>query len=245
MKERAKKFNHLGFTLIEVVITMTVLGFIILIIMGAFRLGLSAWERGERMREDFQIERASLQMISRQLRSMVPYKIKTQKAEGDYLAFEGKEGSMKFVSALSLRAQRPEGFIFVFYEFKQSQKGGSLLVYEQKVVNTDFFEERFSEEKGISLMEGISDVRFEYFREADEEGTRPEEWVNNWDAREEKQLPRAIRITVRNKNGKTDKEEVSMNLLAFISANRFEEVRTALPGLGRRAIRERLLRGVN
>jgi prepilin-type N-terminal cleavage/methylation domain-containing protein len=235
-----------GFTLIEVVVAMTILGFSLLIIFGAFRLGLSAWERGARTREDFQRERTAVQMISRQVKSMVPYKIKTQKAEGDYLAFEGKENSLKFVSALSLRAHRPEGFVFVIYEFKSGGgEGGRLLVYEQRVVNADFFEEKPREDRGVSLMEGISDVRFEYYREADEEKNKTEGWVEGWDAKEEKELPRALRMTVSYKNGKNEKEEVSMDLLSSISANRFEEVRTAPAGLGRRAIRERLLRRAN
>ncbi len=234
-----------GFTLIEVVVTMTILGLILLIIFGAFRLGLSAWERGSRTREDFQRERTALRMISGQVKSMVPYKIKTEKAEGDYLAFEGKENSLKFVSALSLKAQRPEGFVFVIYEFKSGgPEGGRLVVYEQRAVNSDFFEEGFREDRGISVMEGISEVRFEYYREADDEKNRAEEWIENWDAKEEKELPRALRMTVTYKNGKNEKEEISMNLLSSISANRFEEVRTAPPGLGRRAVRERVLRGV-
>lgn len=241
MKERVNPHVGRGFTLIEVVVAMTILGFSLLIIFGAFRLGLSAWERGERTREKFQRERTAARMISQQVKSMVPYKIKTQKAEGDYLAFEGKEKSLKFVSALSLRAHRPEGFVFVIYEFKSGGgEGGRLLVYEQRVVNSDFFEERPREDRGISLMEGISDVRFEYYREADEEKKKMEGWVEDWDAKEEKDLPRALRITVSYKNGKNEKGEVSINLLSSISANRFEEVRTTPPGLGRRTIRERL-----
>ena len=39
-----------GFTLLEMVVTLTILGFILLIILGAFRLGLSAWEKGESSR---------------------------------------------------------------------------------------------------------------------------------------------------------------------------------------------------
>ena len=78
-----------GFTLIEVIVTLTVLGFILLVIFGAFRLGLSAWERGESTKEEYQKVRIITQLISQQIKSSVPYKIKTQKAEGNYLAFEG------------------------------------------------------------------------------------------------------------------------------------------------------------
>jgi general secretion pathway protein J len=109
MRRRVNVFYPAGFTLIEVVVSMTILGFILVIIFGAFRLSLSAWDRGEKTREEYQRQRTAIQLISRQIKSMVPYKIKTQKAEGDYIAFEGRAQSVKFVSTLSLKSIQPDG----------------------------------------------------------------------------------------------------------------------------------------
>src|SRR4030042_3988291 len=157
-----------GFTLLEVIVTMTILGLILLIISGAFRLGLSAWERGESTREEYQKVRAISRLVCQQIKSSIPYKIKTQKAEGDYLAFEGKPHSLKFVSALPIKARQPQGFVYAIYEFQEGgEEGGGLVYYEQRVLNKNFFEEKPDEELGVSLCEGVSDVRFEYFREAD------------------------------------------------------------------------------
>ncbi|MGA2465684.1 MAG: type II secretion system protein GspJ [Thermodesulfobacteriota bacterium] len=216
-----------GFTLLEMVVTLTILGFILLIIFGAFRLGISAWEKGESSREEYQKVRAVSQLVSRQLKSMVPYKIKTEKAEGDYLAFEGSARSLKFVSALSMKAKQPEGFVYAIYEFKDGgNEGGRLVVYEQRVlIRKNFFEERPNEESGVPLIEGISDIRFEYYQEEDSLKNREEGWVEEWDAKEEKDLPRAIRMTVTYKSGQSEKEETPMTLLASVSANRFEDVK--------------------
>ena len=100
---------------------------------------------------------------------MVPYKIKTEKAEGDYLAFEGRSHSLKFVSALSIRAKQPEGFVYAIYEFREGgNEGGRLVVYEQRVlIRKNFFEEGPDEDSGVPMIEGISDIRFEYYREED------------------------------------------------------------------------------
>ena len=134
-RERFKKYlfpsgidvyRTTGFTLLEVIITLTILGFILLIIFGAFRLGLSSWERGESTREDYQKVRTVTQMISRQIKSIVPYKVKSKKAEGDYLAFEGKVHSLKFVSAFPLKAKQPEGLVYGIYEFREEGKEGGL-----------------------------------------------------------------------------------------------------------------------
>jgi general secretion pathway protein J len=232
-----------GFTLLEVIVTMTILALILLMISGAFRLGLSAWDRGEQAREEYQRQRTATQLIMRQVKSMVPYKIKTQKAEGDYLAFEGKGTSLKFVSTLSLKASRPNGLVFAIYEFKEGgQEGGRLVAYEKRVVNKDFFEEGPREEEGVTVLEGLSDVRFEYFREEDAEKTRAEAWLDGWSAKEEKELPAALRVKITFKSGKSEQEDVPFTLLASIAAHRYEDVKASVPatGFGRRAIRDRL-----
>src|SRR5512136_1586864 len=93
MKKKSKMvnlFSGKGFTLVEVMITLTILGFILLIIFGGFRLSFSAWERGDSTKEELQRRRIITQLISQQIKSIVPYRIKTEKAEGDYLAFQGK-----------------------------------------------------------------------------------------------------------------------------------------------------------
>lgn len=214
-----------GFTLIEVVVTLTILGFILLIIFGAFRLGLSAWERGESTKEEYQKARIVPQLISQQIKSIVAYKIKTQQAEGDYLAFEGKAHSLKFVSALPIKAKKPEGFVYAIYEFKEGgREGGRLVLYEQRVLNKDFFAEEPKEELAISLLEGISDIRFEYYREEDPLKNQTEEWVEEWSAKEERELPQALRMTIIQKDQK-GKEEVPITILASLPAYRFEEVR--------------------
>ena len=230
-----------GFTLLEVIVTMTILGFILVIIFGAFRLGLSAWDRGERTREEYQRQRTATQLISRQIKSAVPYRVKTEKAEGNYIAFEGDVHSLKFVSTLSLRAMRPEGFVFAIYEFKTGgAETGRLVVYEKKVVNKDFFEEGPKEDQGVSVLEGLSDVRFEYFREEDKEKTRPEAWLEEWSAKEEKELPSALRMTLTFKNEKSEKEEAPLVLLSAITANRFEDVKAAPVWLRPRSVRQRV-----
>lgn len=215
-----------GFTLVEVMVTLTILGLIVLMIFGVFRLGLSAWEKGETAKEAYQEIRMISQLISQQIKSAVPYMIKTKKAEGNYLAFEGKASSLKFVSALPIKSKQPEGFVFVTYEFKEgAERGGRLILYEQKVLNRDFFEEAQKEESAIPLLEKVSAVRFEYFREEDPSKNQEEEWLEEWNTKEEKRLPKALKMIITHKNGKKEEKEFSTTLLVSLPAHRFEEVR--------------------
>ena len=218
-------FPNQGFTLVEVMVTLSILGFILLIIFGAFRLGLSAWERGEFIKEEYQKLRIASQMISRQFKSIVPYKIKSKKAEGDYLAFEGKAHTLKFVSSFSLKARQPEGFVLAVYEFREGgNEGGRLVLYEQRALNKDFMEEPPPEELAVSLFEGIAEVRFEYYQEADAEKNQAGGWVEEWNAREQKELPKALRMTLTPKKGQGKKEEAPFTILTPIPSYRYEAV---------------------
>ena len=235
-----KVYPTTGFTLVEVMVTLTVLGFVLLMIFGAFRLGLSAWERGESIKEDYQKVRILSQLISQQIKSIVPYKIKTKKAEGDYLAFEGTVRSLKFVSALALKSKRPEGLVYVVYEFKEGkgEEGGSLVLHEQRVLNRDFFEEALKEETGISLLEGINHIQFEYYQEEDPEKNQKEGWIEEWTAKDVKAFPKALKITILQKNGKGKGEEIPIILMASLPAYRFEEVRISPARLRRRSVQQ-------
>lgn len=226
-----------GFTLIEVIVTLTILGFIVLMVSGTFRLGFSSWEKGDAIKEDYQKIRMVSQLVSRQMKSLVPYKIKTEKAEGDYLAFDGKTHSLRFVSALPIKAKRPEGFVYVVYQFKnEGDKKGRLVLYEQRALNRDFFEDDLMEDSAVTLVGGVSQVRFEYYREADKEKSRTEEWVEEWNAKEENELPRALRMTVTYWNERGKEEASPITVLVSVSAYQFEEMRT---GLRRRTLQPR------
>ena len=219
-------FSARGFTLVEVMLTLAILGLILLIIFGAFRLGLSAWEKGEFIKEEFQKLRIASQIISRQFKSIVPHKIKSQKVDADYLAFEGKPHYVRFVSAFSLKAKQPEGLVYAIYQFREGgSEGGSLVLYEQRALNKDFMEEPPPEELAVVLFEGITDVRFEYYQEADLDKALTGGWEEEWNTREKKELPKALKMTVIPKKGQGIKEEAPFTIMTPIPSYRYEAVK--------------------
>ncbi len=148
-------------------------------------------------------------------------------SEGDYLAFEGKARSIKFVSALPLKASQPQGFVYAIYDFqKNGKENGALVLYEQRVLNRDFMSESPKEESGVPLMEHLAEVRFEYYREEKPQENEAGEWVEEWNAQEIRELPRAMRITVVSKKAEKSEEGPPLTILASFPAHRFEEMRT-------------------
>jgi len=219
-------FSAWGFTLVEVMVTLAILGLILVVVFGAFRLGLSAWEKGDFIKEEYQKLRIASQIISRQFKSIVPYKIKSQKIDADYLAFEGKPRYVRFVSAFSLKSRQPEGLVYAIYEFREGgSDGGRLVLYEQRALNKDFMGEPPPEESGVALFEGITDVRFEYYQEADLEKNITGGWEEEWNTRDKKELPKALKMTVIPKKGQGIKEEAPFTILTPIPSYRYEAVK--------------------
>lgn len=217
-----------GFTLLEVMVTLTIIGMISLMVFGVFQLGIAAWEKGDAKKEEFQKERIISQLISRQVKSIIPYKVRSQKAEGDYLAFEGKPHSIKFVSTLSLKNRQPAGFVLVVYELKKEGKeGGQLVLYEQRLLNRDFMEENVREEDAIPVLSEVAEARFEYYREEDPTQNRSAAWLEDWNTKEERELPKAVRITLIQKKEDKEGEGKRMVITASLPCNRFEEVRVS------------------
>jgi general secretion pathway protein J len=220
-----------GFTLLELIITFTILSLILVMIFGAMRLGSSSWERGEASTDRYQRMRIVFNLLSQQLKSAFPYKVKAQKAEADYIAYRGEGDSLRFVSVFSLQARRPEGLVYVIYRIEEKgSTGKTLKVFEKRVLNKDFMEESPDDDKFLVLLEDLSDFKFEYFQEGenkDEAG----EWVESWDGKDKKELPREVRMTVQWKEKKGKKEEIEMSLPALVSipAHRFDD-RVRRPG---------------
>jgi hypothetical protein len=96
--------------------------------------------------------------------------VKAQKAEADYIACLGEGDSLRFVSAFSLLARRPEGLVYVIYRVEEKGSAGKTLkVYEKRVLNKDFMEETPDDDKFTPLLEDLSDFKFEYFQEGGKE----------------------------------------------------------------------------
>ena len=214
-----------GFTLLELIITFTILSLILVMIFGAMRLGSSSWERGEATAERYQRMRIVFNLLSQQLKSAFPYKVKAQKAEADYIAYRGEGDSLRFVSVFSLQARRPEGLVYVIYRVEEKGAAGKTLkVFEKRVLNKDFMEESPDDDKFLPLLEDLSDFKFEYFQEGESE-EEAGEWLGSWDGKDKKELPREVRMTVQWKEKKGKKEEVEMSLPALVSipANRIDD----------------------
>ncbi|MCF8083223.1 MAG: prepilin-type N-terminal cleavage/methylation domain-containing protein [Deltaproteobacteria bacterium] len=187
--------NPSGFTLLELLISLTIIGVILVIIFGSLRIGARAWEKGEADVEAQQRERIVLDLVKRQIASVCDREIEVDK-DTSYV-FKGDEGSMAFMSRLPAVPATPSGMVYVKYVIKSSEKGGNMLAfYEQDVVSlrSEGVVETPDEADLHVLIPGAHRIEFDYLKQSEVEGDRPQ-WQEIWDPESDAGFPVAVRVT--------------------------------------------------
>lgn len=176
-----------GFTLVEVVIALTIVATMLVVMLGSLRVGLSAWQRGDERAEVLERARSLTQIVTRSLGAAHPYMSSARGTESAHLLFEGAPDRVAFVTAAP---PFPTAAPIAFTAVTLSQDAGpvpGLAVRQKPLPNAEPFD------RGLepALVEGtVGDVRFRYLRESDRV------WAERWDAVQEKALPRAVEITL-------------------------------------------------
>ncbi|MBF0327660.1 MAG: prepilin-type N-terminal cleavage/methylation domain-containing protein [Nitrospirae bacterium] len=170
-----------GFTLLELMLSMTALSLVVVIIAGAMRLGYRAVESGGKKIELLERLRASLNIIDAQIRSQIP--LTAGEEESKKYLFKGDRESMSFASNYSIWSGQ-RGYVMVAYKVSSESDKFSLYASEN-VINLKVMNE-------TKLLEGFDEIRFDYFyKEPDAEQGR---WTDLW--KEENGLPEKVRITM-------------------------------------------------
>jgi general secretion pathway protein J len=184
-----------GFTLIEVVLALTIFALMGTILYGALFLGQSALEKSQGSFEKNQKLRSFGDLLGSYVRSMYPYRLSPQDPS---FYFAGEETQLTFVSSYSL-AMGGKGMAKIQLSVASTDKGEETLRLEEVVpVRVDDESEESGQHNSLVLQEGAREFRLAYLNPQGEE----EKWEEKWNGREQKTLPRAVRISYRTAAGK-------------------------------------------
>ena len=106
-----------GFTLMELLVSFSLIGLVAVFIHLGYSIGLGAREKAEASLEAYQAAQASLDVLSRQIASMVPY-VSGQEHQGrpvQVLLFRASPRSLGFVTTWSAASGFAGGLRFVQY----------------------------------------------------------------------------------------------------------------------------------
>jgi prepilin-type N-terminal cleavage/methylation domain-containing protein len=175
-----------GFTLLELVLALAIVGVLVVIAFGGVRIALSAWRQGEDRAEAHQHVRSVALSLARSLNGVYPYTAPKAEAPTPVLLFEGKESRLEFVTqAPPYPASIPVAFTAVVFELGTSDEHRGLVIRQRVLPNR----EPFIEAKVVFNDPTLIALEFAYL---DENGS----WQDAWDSDQQKRLPRAVRITV-------------------------------------------------
>ena len=183
-----------GFTFVEVLLALAIVGALLAVAFGGLRVGLAAWRQGEDRAEAHQHVRGVALGLERALAGSYPYTGPRGEAPEAQLLFSGAERRLEFVTQTAPFAfPVPIAFTAVVIEFAEGDQPG-LVVRQRPLPNRNPFTETT-----VMLQDPtITTLTFAYL---DDGGA----WRDTWDADADKTLPRAVRVTLgTNTGGRTE-----------------------------------------
>jgi prepilin-type N-terminal cleavage/methylation domain-containing protein len=164
-----------GFTLLELMLSVVIISLIILIIVGALRLGFRSVEAGERKVESLERVRNAITILESQIQSEIPLTY-YENADKKYY-FRGGRSFLDMATNYSLWGGE-KGYVVVHYQISQEPNGRQTLWVKENIVGQESTRE-------TRLLEQVGEFYFEYFvRDTskdpkDEAGRWVEEWVDD------------------------------------------------------------------
>lgn len=159
-----------GFTLLEVMISITLISLILVIMAGALRVSYRSIDRGEARSAYLERLKVTFTLIDDQIQSAIP--LARPEDEAGRFFFEGSPDKVKFASNYSLTAGH-RGYVVVTYTVRPGDDGTMAFYIEENTVGVENSRE-------IRLLSGLSEIRFEYFRKESEAEGVAGEWVEKW-----------------------------------------------------------------
>jgi len=174
-----------AFTLIEVVISLAIVGALLVVTYGGLRVGLAAWRQGEARSEAHQHVRGIATILATSLAAAYPYRARVAEDAQPLVQFDGDAEHLSFVTRAAPFPLDPS---IAFTAVRLALDGGNapgLSVRERALPNRAIF----TDATLVFLDPAVSRLRFRYLHPGGD-------WSPRWDGAVEESLPAAVEITV-------------------------------------------------
>ena len=179
-----------GFTLLEVLIAMTLLGVMMVLIFGILRVSVRSWESGEKQAAQVSQLLVLHNFLRSHLTRMKPWEDDFSEDEPVF-SFQGTEEAVQFVSTLPLHNRGAGGWHKFNLQLTKDHEKRDLIVKLEP-----FFPALEKEHQPIDdvvLIENVEAIRFSYFG-ADKPDDEPQ-WLDEW--LERSHFPKLIRVEIK------------------------------------------------
>jgi len=168
-----------GFTLLELLVAMTLLGFLSVLLFGGLKLGTRVWERSQTVTADTNRVRAVQLALAGELRATYPL-FRRLDATHAAVEFDGRAHAMTFLSASGNGSGAMKR---IDLAIRDAETGAV-------IVETDMDELAVSSGPARTLLGQLKTMTFTYFGE--EKGDKAASWHDEW--RDQARLPQLVRV---------------------------------------------------
>jgi general secretion pathway protein J len=172
-----------GFTLLELILALSIVAAMLVITLGGLRVGLAAWQRGAHRAADLDHTRSLAVLLERALEGAFPYRVEADDGQGPRVLFEGQTDRLTLAT---VSPPFPAAMPVAFTALSVSGEAGGLTLRQQALPNRVALDAL----EPVLVDAETAAVRFRYL------GEKSEAWQERWDVVKEKALPRAVEITL-------------------------------------------------
>jgi general secretion pathway protein J len=173
-----------GFTLVELIIALALVGALLVTAFGGLRMAVGAWQRGGQRAEAQQHVRGLTVALGRAISGTHAYSAARRQGETPALLFEGTASRLEFVTQVPpFPTAVPAAFTAVVIELQEGERPG-LVVRQRILPNHEPFE------RAAPVLEdaSVTTLALSYLGQ--------QGWQDTWDPETDNGLPQAVRIAI-------------------------------------------------
>ncbi|HEX4857702.1 MAG TPA: prepilin-type N-terminal cleavage/methylation domain-containing protein [Usitatibacteraceae bacterium] len=196
-----RRLRSAGFTLLEMLIGLTLLGVLLVMVYAALSIGVRAWDSGDRRVAEAAHQRIVQSFLRRELDQL--FAVRWRGIAESKLAFEGGKEEIRFVTTLNLGAGFKDGglqWAHLYVAEDGEREGRSRALYIRREPFDLYAKDwdGLSAAKPTRLAESVKSIEIAYFG-AESDVTDPK-WSDEW--KHPSRLPQLIRIRVKSETGR-------------------------------------------
>jgi hypothetical protein len=206
-----------GFTLFEMLISITLTGFLMLTLLIGLRVANRAWRTGEARLRQVHAEAERNAFVVEQISSLVPFRVRTSDPDlpGTFIVLQASATCLRFVSSYGSVFRSRSGLVLAEYGIAGASPGNvEVALRETPVGDSDILLHRLIRSvttdpdtgapqidyqpfalraTDLPLMTGLRAARFEYLDLHPQKETGPV-WRLDWKSTDQAAYPEAIRL---------------------------------------------------
>lgn len=206
-----------GFTLMEMLIGITLMALLMVAVLIGLRVATKAWQKGESRISLVYGEEERANFVAKQVASLVPYKVNSHdlKLPGEFVILEAKPSCLRFLTTYGSRYRNRSGLVLAQYGLVPAARGKEDLCLREAPVENDeellrqiiqsvtsdpdtgkpkiVYRPFLRQDGDLCLRKDLQAARFEYLFPA----TQKEEahWVADWQPALDAEFPLAVRLS--------------------------------------------------